>query len=155
MKTGFSIIEFSNTKPDQDTLYILLIRIDTLFEPSLSKRVDLWDYSQKLLSKGKVFSIVNYVGERVGILAIYVNDRVNKNAFISLLGVLPEYQGTSLSSDILMKAIEIAVENGMTKIFLEVSASNSQAISFYRKYGFFEVGRSVSALLMRLDLKDA
>lgn len=124
MKIGFSIVEFSNTRSDHNILYNLMIRIGTLFESNLSKRVDLWIYSQKLLSKGKVFSILSNMNEQVSILAMYVNDWVNKNALISLPSVLPEYQGMGLASAILMKAVEIAIENGMTKIFLEVSAAN-------------------------------
>ena len=77
------------------------------------------------MKNGKVFWVLNNKGERIGLLAMYVNDIVHKDAFISSIGVLPEYQGKGISSNLMLKAIGVAVENKMSTISLEVSSSQS------------------------------
>lgn len=62
------------------------------------------------------------------------------------IGVLPEYRGTGLGSQLLERAIEHAKsQNGIEKVELEVFESNENAVQFYLKHGFFQEGRRVKA----------
>ncbi len=136
MDTGFSIIELSHNSTSENTLYPLLQKLDQFYIPPISSKINLEQYSKKLLKNSKVFSVVNNKGEHIGLLAIYVNDVKNQVAYISSLGLLPEYHGSGLSSALINMAFEVAIGNGMRSISLEVDVNNQKAISFYKKHGF-------------------
>ena len=59
---------------------------------------------------------------------------------IMLISVLASYYGTSLSKELLNKAIEIAKDHKYDKIKLIVRKNNLRAIEFYEKHGFKLVG---------------
>ena len=158
MVTGFSIVQISNSSKGEYTLYQLLVKLDKFYIPPISSKSNLEQYSKKLLKNSKVFSIVNTKGEYVGLLAIYVNDIVNRVAFISSLGILPEYHGSGLSSDLINRAFVVAVENGMRSISLEVDFCNQKAIKYYKKHGFIKskiVKANTLLMTKELDIKES
>lgn len=78
-----------------------------------------------------------YVGEKLaGYLAIYANDVKSKMAYITMIGILPQYQRQGLGGDLLKEAKYVAKENNMDFIRLEVNKINHKAIQCYIKYGF-------------------
>lgn len=50
--------------------------------------------------------------------------------------VLPSFRKFGIGYSLMEKALEIAYENGVEKVFLEVRESNVPAISLYEKFGF-------------------
>lgn len=56
---------------------------------------------------------------------------------IDSLFVLPEYRGKGLGEALVEQSIRWLNEQGVEKIFLEVSAGNEQVFSFYAKFGFY------------------
>jgi ribosomal protein S18 acetylase RimI-like enzyme len=79
---------------------------------------------------------------------------------IERIYVLKEYKGRGIGKQLLGKAIEIAEGTKLKNICLGVWEKNTEAIAFYRKHGFREIGQHVFMLgndaqndqLMQLDL---
>jgi ribosomal protein S18 acetylase RimI-like enzyme len=153
MDVYFSIIELGNTDLDRLALYDFLVKMDGFYTPRISSRVELAEYSLKLLSNAKVFCALSDNHECIGLLAIYVNSDNDQDAFISFIGVMPEYHGKGLSSALMDRAIDAAVENGMRSISLEVSVLNPRAINFYKKHGFIENYKTIDAMFMKKMLE--
>ena len=61
------------------------------------------------------------------------------------IGLLPEYRGQKIGPRLLAATIADAFQKGITRIELEVFASNTRAIALYRKTGFVEEGRKRNA----------
>lgn len=72
----------------------------------------------------------------MGYAALYANNMETRVGYISLIAVLPEYQKKRIGSKLMETCEEIAKENGMETIRLEVYLNNYKAISFYEQHGF-------------------
>jgi len=83
-----------------------------------------------------------YVLEAEGVLCGFsVLDRsLVTEAEIHNVAVAKAYRGNSLSKLLMDAMIGSAKEKGITRIMLEVRASNQAAISLYASYGFEKVG---------------
>jgi len=56
------------------------------------------------------------------------------------IGIVAEYQGRGLGSDLLQRMMELARSINMQRMFLEVRPSNIAALALYGKHGFREIG---------------
>jgi [ribosomal protein S18]-alanine N-acetyltransferase len=61
-------------------------------------------------------------------------------AHVTTIAVAPEFQRRGIATQLLLDAVETAVENGATRLSLEVAFSNAGAQSLYRRFGFAPVG---------------
>lgn len=75
-----------------------------------------------------------------GILIMYANDKENKTAYISLIGVKREFFGKGCGAYLMEQAEGIAKAEGMSKMMLEVDNDNIRAQKFYEKCGFSRGG---------------
>lgn len=130
---------------------ILLNSLNLLFYPPLSKRVTFLDYSEKVTSKGIVL-IANCAKQDVGMISFYANDVEHKEAYISLLGVLPNYHNIGLGYTLLKKSIFLAKSKGMNCVTLKVDKINKRALDFYNKHGFIQKSTSDEKITMELFL---
>jgi ribosomal-protein-alanine N-acetyltransferase len=64
-----------------------------------------------------------------------------EEAHLTLLAVHPEYQGQGLGQLLLYTLLKNAQERGLERATLEVRASNQEALSLYKKFGFKIAGR--------------
>ncbi|NBG87656.1 GNAT family N-acetyltransferase [Isachenkonia alkalipeptolytica] len=58
-------------------------------------------------------------------------------SYIPLLNVRPEYHGKKIGKKLLLKALEVAVEQGWPRMDLYTWSSNLKAVPLYKKCGFF------------------
>lgn len=138
---------------DYDRALKLLKHLDSFFTPSLSTSVSLEKYTQKLLSFAEFFALS--IGEKdLGILAIYTNDKLNKTAFISCIGLHPDFQGKGYGKLLMNQAITSTRNEGMEKIELEVNLKNTRAARFYYKYGFTKITEKLNNVRMRYVLSE-
>lgn len=93
---------------------------------------------QSLLGSDQVFMRVVEVEGRV--VAHGVLWRVDDEGEVANLAVDPEYRGQGLGSLLLDHLLEEAAQAGVTRVFLEVRVSNTEARELYRKRGFRPVG---------------
>jgi [ribosomal protein S18]-alanine N-acetyltransferase len=56
------------------------------------------------------------------------------------IGVARGHQGLGLGAGLLQRAIDRSRNEGATRMLLEVRAANTQAIDFYRRFGFAQIG---------------
>lgn len=54
------------------------------------------------------------------------------------IAAAPAYQGKGIGAAMLNFILDMAAQEKVTEIFLEVRASNSRAINFYKKFNFIE-----------------
>ena len=115
-------------------------------------QVDLDALSEKLARHGIVLTM--HVNETLaGFAAFYCNDTVTKQAFLSLLAVLPEYRQQKIGQKLLSAAIARAQQAHMDRFVLEVQRENLPAIAFYEKNRFsFTDKETVHSRFMMLPL---
>ena len=86
--------------------------------------------------------------------------RVGEEAELWNLAVVPQYQRQGVAKALFQEACRRLLQAGATRIFLEVRASNSPALGFYRAVGFRTLRRRKEyyqnpredALVLTLDL---
>lgn len=134
-----------------EELASILLNFDSKYAVSLSKRVNIEEYSRKLFEYSE---IISYYREQdiVGIVAMYCNDLKNKIAYISAILVHPRLRGKYVGDLLISKSKEIAKEKGMEILKLEVKKTNYKAISLYNKKGFTMIKDLNDTIYMELKL---
>lgn len=131
MNSKLEIRKVNNSSQIQE---IISFCDDSFREPILKR-----EGSQEMLYKVTNFSIflVAYVGEDIaGYAAFYANDNVNKIAYLTLIAIKPEFQSKGIGCELLTKCEELALNNGMTEMKLEVKKYNTGAMRFYEAHGY-------------------
>lgn len=119
----------------KDEILLFLQKVDSLFPIKLSDKTDLTTLAEKFISLGTVFSISENE-DIVGLIAGYNNDDVNLKAYISVLAILPEYQGKGYASKLLLDFTEDCKRKKIKRIELFTHKTNENAIKLYKKKGF-------------------
>jgi ribosomal protein S18 acetylase RimI-like enzyme len=124
-----------------------LSRGDATFEPTLSSRVDIHQYAQKLHALSVRFEA--WRGEElVGLVATYCNQHDERTAFVTNVSVWTECQGLGIASHLMRQCIEHVQKNGFDLIELRVNQLSSAAVALYRKFGFQTLGTDGITLSM-------
>lgn len=121
----------------KNELLIFLRQIDSFFPIPLSRKQNLENLGDKLLVNGVVIGAY-YKGRIIGMVGGYTNDLQNKRAYISVLCVLPEFQGKSIAKTLIAKFVQECSAEGMKSIFLYTHKTNIAAQRLYKKLGFKE-----------------
>lgn len=79
--------------------------------------------------------------EAESLLGFLVLMRAVDEAHLLVIGVVPERQRAGIGRALLAFVTAQAREAGMTRLLLEVRASNAAAVAFYRQAGCVEIGR--------------
>lgn len=118
---------------DERSLLLFLNKVDKDFSPPLSSKVDLKDYILKIQEKAELI-IEEQNGLIRGLVILYCNDFETKIAYISLVGVLPEFRGMGIAKICMSQAINVAKEKGMKRIMIH--SNNPVAVKIYNDLGF-------------------
>jgi ribosomal protein S18 acetylase RimI-like enzyme len=128
-----------------------LLRVDALYKPSLSSRIDIDAYSQKLHERTIRFEA--WVAEElIGLVASYSNQSKKRAAFVTNVSVLSDFQGLGIASNLMRQCIEYSIHLGLSQIELEVDQRSLPAIKLYKKLGFNTLCESGSTLTMAIKL---
>lgn len=131
------IFKNSNNFSVQDSHVLSLLKqLDNYFYPALSKRVNLNIYADKLISKGSIDLAYSTNGEPVGLIGYYCNDTESGAAYISVLGVLPKYQGKGIARTLLQMCIANCRTQNMKTVTVKTEKQNQKALKLYTKHGF-------------------
>lgn len=120
---------------DSARLFQFFDSVDEEFSPALSERVNLAVYANKLAAEAVNIFVVEG-GRDIAHAAFYCNDRRSKVAYLSSIGVLPEFHGSGVAGDLLVKVVDKCLAEEMKLLNLEVDVKNLKAVKFYEKYGF-------------------
>lgn len=145
-------IEYKTDTASMNDMYRHLVGCNENFEPSLDKKVNIREYSQKIAKLSITFEAwaENNV---VGLVAAYFNDEQNRKGYITNVSTLKEYLGKGIASNLVKNCIEYASRNGFSEISLEVNAENRKAIKLYEKFNFIRVGADSENVIMKCNLK--
>ena len=118
-----------NNEAKKRLLHLLKL-LDSTYIPPISTILDLETYCNKLHELA-IILVAHYNGIDIGFIAFYANDLEHKSAFISSIGIKPEFRGSHIGNILIDQVVEIATENNMSKIELEVNTQNIRAQNFY------------------------
>lgn len=125
---------------------------DSYFIPPLSTRVNLIEYSDKIRKFGITFECWNYEKKLVGLVAVYMNDNVNNNGFISNVSVISNYRNKGIAKFLIDNCLSYAKKNSINCLTLEVSELNIRAIKLYKTFGFQITKKNGIFLEMKLNV---
>lgn len=120
----------------------ILAEFDSVFTPPISDRIsDMHTYAIKLSTNANVLYVMDN-SEYIGFAVLYANDKIEKIAYLSLIGVKLLAQNKRVGTLLLLDCIHKSKDVGMSKLKLEVVSKNQKAIDFYKKHGFKFCGKA-------------
>ncbi len=128
-----------------------LLCCDANFVPTLSERVVIPDYAQKIAGKAARFEAWSN-GRLIGLVAIYCNDLETRYAHITSVSVMNQWTGEGIAAQLMNLCIRHAKTAGMHQISLEVATGNMPAIKLYEKSGFIAGMVNEPFISMKLNL---
>lgn len=138
----------------ESEINVVLNLFDKSFPRSLSSRMgNLSDYTKKLC-KNAIVIVAEDNGSVIGFAAMYANDLVLKQAYLSQIAVSKEYIGRNIGKLLLASCERIAIENGMKMLRLEVDKTNERAINFYIKNRYFTESINDLSCIMVKNLQE-
>lgn len=111
----------------KESLLVFLQKVDSLFPIKLSDKTDLSTLTEKFISLGTVFTISEN-NSIVGLISGYNNDVINHKAYISVLAVLPEYQGNGYASKLILDFTNDCINKIIKRIEVFTHKTNENAI---------------------------
>jgi len=121
------------------------------FYPPLVERVNLEDYSRKLVEKSVTFEAWSE-NVLVGLVAAYFDRNTDRSVFITNVSVLKKFMGVGIASDLLNQCIKYSVSKKIMEIKLEVNKESVNAINLYEKFNFVKDGVNEGFVKMKLKL---
>ncbi len=115
-------------------IYRFLLEISEDFVPPLQQKVDLKEYTSKLLNNAVIQTAVDKE-KIVGLIAFYCNKFDTKIAYIPIIGVDKNYRGKGIGNKLLKNAINHIKSKGFMEIEIK-TWENSSAQNLYIKNGF-------------------
>ena len=97
---------------------------------------DKWSYFQFLEEFKNKFSKIWVLKKEGEVTGYLIFREFSPEIEIFKIGIKRKHQRKGLGTKLLQKLIEIGKEKKISKIFLEVKASNLQVYNFYKKLGF-------------------
>lgn len=129
-----------------------LLCCDADFVATLSKRVAIPIYAQKIASKATRFEAWSN-GTLIGLVAAYCNDLDTRIAHITSVSVMKGWTGKGIATILLNQCVNHIKAVGLQEINLEVAAENLQAIKLYEKSGFSTSKVSGKFLAMKVNFQ--
>ena len=96
---------------------------------------------------GELYLATDESGKPLGVLKMSMRGFCGLYPYLGLLGVHPESRGMGVGAFILAEVEKMARESGAKRITLMASDFNEGAIRFYKRLGFWEMGRFEAAVL--------
>lgn len=121
------------TLSDKQGLFIFISKINKNFTPSLDSKTDLELFCNKILTLGNVI-VAKTDDKIIGIITFYTNNVIDKKAYVSIVGVDPDYSGNHIATRLLIRAIEYSKLQRME--YVSIHTNNIIAKHIYEKQGF-------------------
>jgi ribosomal protein S18 acetylase RimI-like enzyme len=140
-----------NSAKESDILKHLKV-CDKQFIPMLSSRINIQDYSAKLIEKAVTFEAW-FHEDLVGLIAVYFSNVETGEAFISNVSVVDKFNGRGIAKGMLEECILYAKQNKFHTLILEVNKLNLVALNFYKKNLFEQHKTTADSLFMKRIIK--
>ena len=102
---------------------------------------------KRAAAAGELYLALDESGKPLGVLKMSMRGFCGMYPYLGLLGVHPESRGLGVGAFIIEEVSRMARESGAKRITLMVSDFNADAIRFYKRLGFWEMGRFDGAVL--------
>lgn len=119
----------------------------TNFIPKLETYINVNNYIEKILKFSERIEVWED-GVLIGLSAIYLNNKDNKEGFLTNFSIVNDYTKKGIGTDLIKKTLIYSKRNGFNSIKLEVFSTNEKAIFFYSKNGFFKLNKSHDKIIM-------
>lgn len=139
IKYGFNTLE-------RKSIIQFLKKSDKEFPQSLSDRVNIEDYAEKLINNANIVYIENDEKNIIGSVIFYCNDNKKYKGFITYVYVDKNYRGMGIAKKLLKKAEIIMGNNGMMSSALNTHKDNNKAIMLYKSLGYDEIKNNFSEI---------
>lgn len=103
------------------------------FVPSLFQRVDVDSFISKILTRATI-NTCRYDGQIIGMIALYENNIMTKEAYITYLAVAAQWRKNGVASRLLQLADESSTKAGMKSI--SVSTCFLPVAHFYQQHAY-------------------
>lgn len=147
------LVTYKINQADYESIYDHLIKCNQIFTPPLDQRVEIKSYAEKILANAATFEAW-HEEELVGLLAVYCNDTTNKEAFITNVSVMIDFENLGIASHLLSICRKHIDGLHFKAITLTVNKKNEKARYLYKKNGYLESRSENDMIVMRLDLSD-
>src|SRR3989344_3210792 len=137
------------TSKPEDAEFLFHVKIEAMKPTSSIMGTEPFDYEKEFAEYLKKFEpekvqVIQFEGKDVGRLRIV---RSPESIYIGGIQILSEFQGKGIGTAIILDLIQESESSG-TPVTLEVHHVNEKAISFYKKHGFQEIGKTEKQTLM-------
>lgn len=135
------IIKTAN-RQDKGKIRAYLMEVQNDFDPPLLNRIGKKSSVKTVdayINKIFRFGSVLYFDQRQeigGIVVIYANDKINKNAYIPLLSVKRKFSGQGIAALLIKHCLALAEKKEMKDVIVKTWKTNKPAIHLYDKMGF-------------------
>jgi ribosomal protein S18 acetylase RimI-like enzyme len=148
---SFDTIEFREETATKDDIQAHLEECGSDFTPSLSLKVNIDEYSEKIRARAKTFEA--WSGKTlIGLVAAYMNDSRTRTGFVTNVSVAKAFMGRGVASALLARCVDRSRHEGMKAIRLEVGLESPEAIRLYRNFGFSEIAREGEKVSMEMEI---
>jgi len=142
-------IKYKIKTAKENEILLHLNECSNSFYPPLIERVNIKEYSKKLIDKSITFEAWDDQ-DLVGLIAVYFSENDKRSAFITNVSVKENYLGIGIASELLMMSIEFTKQKNFKVIELEVNKQSVKAIKMYKKFNFINYGIKNNNILMKL-----
>lgn len=116
-------------------LYKYFLSVSNLFVPNLCNVVDIKDYANKVFRNALIIESWDN-STLIGVMACYANNHTTKEAFITSVSVMQEYQGKGICKSMFKVLYSILLSMRFKNVSLEVSKNNKKALMLYYSENF-------------------
>ncbi|MBQ0087734.1 MAG: GNAT family N-acetyltransferase [Prevotellaceae bacterium] len=153
-------IEYKIYKPGElnaDLIYDFLVDKDDYLVPTLSSRVDLHWYAERislLATHIAVFVMGGGKMQIVGLISFYAN-KTPQYSYTTYLCVDQQYQKLLVGLNLMTQALEYCKRYESKGFHVSLNKMNKPLVEFYKRFGLREVGETPypNSTLMQLHLE--
>ena len=145
------IINLKEIENYKEKMLIFLKKIDNLFKIPLHKKVNIEEYVNKIISLAEVY-IMYKENEIIAGVVFYTNNLSEKKAYISLVGVLEDYQNKGIGKKILKEVLKKIKRNKLKQV--GIHTDNKYALKIYKSLNFYIISEENGRYYLEKNLEE-
>lgn len=136
------IVHLQNNQNYKDKLYQYILDVDSDFNPVLSSKVDLKEYTERIVSKANIFCALTDNDDIIGVVVVYANDFDKQYAYIPLVSVSSAHRRQGIARKLMEYTLSfIKSLNGKISV-VGIHTYNRYAFDLYVKLGFKNISET-------------
>lgn len=145
------ILNLKEIENYKEKMLIFLKKIDNLFKIPLHKKVNIEEYVNKIISLAEVY-IMYKENEIIAGVVFYTNNLSEKKAYISLVGVLEDYQNKGIGKKILKEVLKKIKRNKLKQV--GIHTDNKYALKIYKSLNFYIISEENGRYYLEKNLEE-